>query len=116
MQVAGRGAVLIQHVSPDHGAESFNVEKRILKFERIEGPFNEADASRQRIDALLRFEQPSDSAILVRRKDTHHMTMQVGFAARFQPRDAEAKADHLTSVECAEDLASNFGGDDEEPH
>ncbi len=42
------------------------------------------------------------------------MAVQIEFSTGLQPRDTQAKGDHLRSIERAEKLASNLARDNEE--
>ena len=46
VQRAACGPVLVRNIAPHDGAQPLHVEKRVLDFQRIEGPFDQADAAR----------------------------------------------------------------------
>ena len=54
VQMAGGGAVLIENVAADDRAQTLDVEKCVLDFQRIERPLDEVDAARESVLPLLR--------------------------------------------------------------
>ena len=107
-------AVLIEDVAADDGAEAFDVEVGVLGFEGVEGPLDEVDAGGEGEFALAELEEAADAGVAVAVDDAHHLAVEKGPAAGFGAGDGDGEADHAVAVEGAEDLAADFGGDDEE--
>ena len=82
VQMAGGGAVLVEHVAPHDGAQPLHVEVRVLDFERIEGPLHQLDAARQRVLALRQLQAPPDAEVAVLRQHAQHVAVQVVVARR----------------------------------
>ena len=59
------------------------------------------------------FKRRPKTSVAVWRQDTEHVTMQILLPACLQTRYAQAKCNHFSAVEGAEDLATNFAGNNE---
>src|SRR5258708_4033386 len=105
-------AVEIRDVGADDGAETIEIEVGVASFERVDGPFDQADVAAEGFFALEEFEGAADFAVAVVGKDAGHVGMQVGsFVA--DADQGHGEADHAGAVEGAEDLAAGLVGDDE---
>ncbi len=114
VQGTGRGAVLIVDIAAHDNAQTFDVEKCILEFERIEGPFNEIDPCGECIEPLLKFHLTAQPGVTPGGENAEHVAVKIRFAAGLQPRNAETKRDKAVLLKSAEDLAADLAGDDEE--
>ncbi len=73
-------AVAIGNVSARDRAESHKIKMRVLQIERIERPFDEIDATLQRILALKKFQAAPHAAVVEFREDGGHVRMQIRLA------------------------------------
>jgi len=112
MERAAGDAIEIGDVGADDGAQAIEIEMRVAGFQRVEGPFDEADIAGECFFALEDFEGAANFAIAVFGKNTGHVGVQIGrFVA--DAGNGHGEADHGVSVEGAEDLTSCLVGDDE---
>ena len=63
VQRAGGGPVLVENVAPHDRAQPLDVEKRVLDFERIEGPLDQLDPARQRVVALRQLQPAAHAGV-----------------------------------------------------
>jgi len=82
-------------------------------FERVEGPFGQADVAGEGFFALEEFEGAADFAVAVVGEDAGHVGVQVGSICPRTPTRAMVKPTMVGPVEGAEDLATGLVGDDE---
>ena len=101
MENAAGGAVLVVNITANDDAEAFDIEESVFDLERIESPFDEVDVSAESPGALFELETATEAAVAVRRKNAHHVAMNIVLAAGFEAGDAEAEGDHLAVIEGA---------------
>jgi hypothetical protein len=112
MERAGGDSVEIGDVGARDCAEAIEIEMRVAGFERVEGPFDQADIAREGFFALEEFQGAANFAITIFGEDAGHVGVEVGeFIA--DANDGHGEADHDVAIEGAEDLAASLIGDDE---
>src|SRR6516164_8774900 len=78
MEWAGGGTIDIRDVAPRNGAQAADVEVSVLALERIEGPFDPRNSSRQSVLPLGQLKLPPNSKIAKLREHGSHVRMEVG--------------------------------------
>lgn len=83
----------------------------VFRFERIEGPLDEADIAAKGFFTLREFELAADAAVAMGWKNGGHVGMEIrrGIA---EADVGFGETDHGVAVEGAEDLAAGVVGDD----
>src|SRR5580704_15844149 len=74
-------AVAVRDESLGDGAEADEIKVRVFQFQRIKGPFDQADVALQGILALKKLQAAADALVLVRRQHGGHVRMQERFTA-----------------------------------
>ena len=105
VQRAFGDSVAIRDEAAGDGAETHEIEVGVFQFERIEGPFDQANLAFQRVVALEKFQAASDALILVFGQHGGHVGMQKWFGCA-RADQGEREADHFIAVEGTEDLAA----------
>src|SRR5262249_52545870 len=85
----------------------FDIQIRILDFERIECPLDELETTLHRLVALIELDPPAKTAVAVFLADGQHVRVQVGVPGT-HARHGQRKSDHVGAVECPQHLAANF--------
>jgi len=112
MEGAGSNAVEVGDVSTDEGTETIEVEVGVAGFERVEGPFDQANVAGEGLFALEEFDGAADFTVTVFGEDAGHVGVEIrNFFANAD--EGHGEADHDGAVEGAEDLAAGLVGDDE---
>src|SRR5437899_5008033 len=112
MQRAGRDPVQIRKIFSANRAEAVQVEVRIAKLERIEGPLNEANATAQSFFALKQFEPATNAAVAIVGVDAGHVRVEEGLAIA-QTNQCECIADKPVAIKRAKYLAAGVCRNDE---
>src|SRR5207248_8181961 len=73
LQAVRGGSILVEHVAPYNRAETLDIEVCVLDLERIECPLNQVDRSAQRLVALCKLQNASDTCIARLGADAKHM-------------------------------------------
>ncbi len=73
VQRAGGHAVEIGIECARDGAQAIEIEMGVAGLQRIEGPFNMANAAMQRFVALEEFQQAANAAVAMRGEDAGHV-------------------------------------------
>ena len=109
---AGGDSIEVRNKAARDGAEAVEIEMSVAGFEGIEGPFDVTDAAMEGFVALKEFQKAADATIAIGGEDAGHMRVDVGSVVT-KADHAESEADHNVAIECADNLASGAGGDNE---
>src|SRR5579863_10448168 len=96
---------------PNDGAETFDVEVRVLELQRVKGPFNQIDAAIESVFALRQLKQPPHPAVLIFVDHTDHVRVQVGESLAYR-RKGQGKTDGRVAVKSCHNLSACFPSDD----
>ncbi len=109
---AGGDSIEIGNELAGEGAETIEIEMSVASFERVEGPFDEANVAGEGFVALKEFEHAADAAIAMGGEDAGHVGMEIAGGAA-DACHGETEADHGIAIEGANDVAAGLVGDDE---
>jgi hypothetical protein len=93
------------------GTEAIEIEMSVASFERVKGPFDEANVAGKSFVALDKFQHAADAAIAMGWENAGHVGMEVARVAA-NAGHGESEADHGVSIECADDVSARLIGND----
>src|SRR5258706_8494252 len=116
MQVTRRGSVLIEHEASHNRAQALHIEIRVLDFERIESPFDQANAAANRILSLGELQHPPHPVIAIILQDAEHVAVEINLLGRLDSWNRQAESDHAGAIERAKRLPAYLGRGDEQTY
>jgi hypothetical protein len=112
MEGAGGDSIEIGNELTREGTEAVEIEMSVARFQRIEGPFDEANVAREGFVALEKLQHAPDTAIAMRGEHAGHVGMEVARVAA-NAGHGESEADHGVAIEGADHVAAGLIGDNE---
>src|ERR1700722_7937100 len=114
--MARRGSVLIQNETANNSAQTLDVKKSVLDFERIERPLDEIDALAKRVNALRELQFSSQPGIAIFLHHTQHVAVKIALSARLYSRNRDAISHHAIAIVSAEGVPADFARCNEQAH
>src|SRR5216684_6072716 len=107
MQRAGRDPIQIGEIFSANRAEAVQIEVRIAKFERIERPLDEADATAQSFFSLKQFQLAANATVAIVGVDPGHVRVEVGHTI-LQTNQGERISDEALAIKRPKHLTSRI--------